>query len=117
MAIITIDGVDLPSPSSLSISLQDLDSEDTGRNELGVLQRSRLRQGVYKIELGFNVIDNSKVQTILSSIVNEKVSVTFPTQVGFETREMYVGDRKVDSVLYRDGNDPKWTVSFNLIEY
>ena len=41
MAMITIDGVDLPSPSVFKLPRYDLDSQDTNRNELGVLQQDR----------------------------------------------------------------------------
>lgn len=117
MSLFSIDGVSLPTPTDYSISLQDLDSEETGRNEKGILLRTRLRQGVYKIELKWSAINSSKVQTLMSATSNASVNVTFPTYRGKVTRRMYVGDRVVDSVLYRNGNNPMWEVSFNLIEY
>lgn len=46
MAILTIDGVGIPAPSSLKIQQSDLDSADTNRNEEGYLQRDRIRQGI-----------------------------------------------------------------------
>lgn len=117
MAIITIDGVDLPAPSSMSIPMSDLDSPDTTRNELGILQRDRIRQGVHKVELAWNVITSSQVNTILSAIEPAKFSVTFPTTFGTVTKDMYCGDRKLDVVLYKNGDNPYWSLSFNLIEY
>lgn len=117
MAIITIDGVSLPDPSSMSIPMADIDSADTTRNELGILQRDRIRQGVYKIELSWNAITDSDVNTILSAITPAKFEVTFPTTTGNMTKDMYAGDRKLDFVLYRNGNNPRWNLSFNLVEY
>ena len=38
MTIISIDGVDLPSPSVYRLPRFDMDSSDTTRNELGVLR-------------------------------------------------------------------------------
>lgn len=117
MAIISIDGVSLPDPTSMSIPMADIDSSDTTRNELGVLQRDRIRQGIYKIELMWSTITDSQVNTILSAIEPSKFEVTFPTTFGTMTKDMYAGDRKLDFVLYRNGNNSRWSLSFNLIEY
>ncbi len=82
MAMITIDGVDLPSPSSFKIPRSDLDSGDTGRNELGILQRDRIRQGIYKIELEFKGINSSQLHLIETAIEPAELNVTFPTATG-----------------------------------
>ena len=51
MAMIRIDGVDLPAPIEYSVSLHDIDSENTRRTEAGTLKRYRARPGVYKSRL------------------------------------------------------------------
>ena len=118
MAMITIDGVDLPSPSSFKIPRSDLDSGDTGRNELGVLQRDRIRQGIYKIELEWKGINSSELHLIESAIEPAEVNVTFPTPTGMATKKMYAGDRNVEMIMYDDNFDKiRWNISFNLIEY
>ena len=118
MAMITIDGVDLPSPSVFKIPRSDLDSSDTGRNELGVLQRDRIRQGIYKIELEWKGINSSDLYLIESAIEPAELNVTFPTPTGLVTKEMYAGDRNVEMVKYSDDFDKiRWNISFNLIEY
>lgn len=119
LEIITIDGVVLPTPSTLSVSMADLDSPDTTRNEQGVLQRDRIRQGVYKVELEFNVKKGSEIQIIESAIINSTLNVTFPDTTGRITRKMYVGDRKKNVVLYKNGvfDEVRWNLSFNLVEY
>ena len=119
MEIITIDGVVLPAPSTLSVSMSDLDSPDTTRNEQGVLQRDRVRAGVYKIELEFNVKKGSEVQIIESALTGSKLNVTFPDTSGRTTKEMYVGDRSKTVVLYNAGvsSEIRWDLKFNLVEY
>lgn len=118
MAMITIDGVDLPSPSSFKIPRSDLDSGDTGRNELGVLQRDRIRQGIYKIELEWKGINSSDLYLIESAIEPAELNVTFPTPTGLVTKKMYAGDRNVEMVKYdKDLDKNRWNISFNLIEY
>ena len=118
MAMITIDGVDLPSPSVFKIPRSDLDSGDTGRNELGVLQRDRIRQGIYKIELEWKGINSSQLHLIEDAIEPAELNVTFPTPTGMVTKTMYAGDRNVEMVKYSDDFDKiRWNISFNLIEY
>lgn len=118
MALINIDGADLPAPSNFKISRSDLDGSDTGRNEIGVLQRDRIRQGIYKIELEFTGIISEKLQTIEMAIEPASVQVKFPTQLGVLTRTMYAGDRNIEMVKYDpDYNKIRWDISCNLIEY
>lgn len=119
MSMISIDGVDLPAPSKFKIQRSDLDSSDTYRNELGVLQRDRIRQGIYKIELEFNGKTSSEIHTIESAIEPAKLKVTFPSPTGTTTKTMYVGDRNGPEMVKNDEdyNKIRWNISFNLIEY
>jgi len=118
MAMISIDGVDLPAPSVFKIPQSDLDSSDTGRNELGILQRDRIRQGLYKIELEWKGITSSQLHLIESAIEPSEINVTFPTATGMKTKKMYAGDRNVEIVKYdKDFDKIRWNISFNLIEY
>lgn len=111
MARITINGVGLPAPTSYKIPRFDLDSSDTNRNEAGYMQRDRVRQGIYKIELEWRMLTSTEVNKIESAIQPSSVSVTFPTPKGMVTKRMYAGDRKIDMVA-----NNRWNISFNLIE-
>lgn len=118
MAMINIGGVDLPAPSSYKIPQFDLDSSDTNRNELGLMQRDRVRQGIYKIELEFKAITSSDLHKINSAIEPSKFKTTFLSPKGFITKDMYAGDRSIEMVKYdEDYNKIRWDISFNLTEY
>lgn len=118
MAILNIDGVDLPAPSSFKLPDFDLDSSDTNRNELGVLQRDRVRQGIFKIELEFKGITSSQLATIKEAIKPASFQATFPTEKGFVTKTMYAGDRNTEIAKYNSEiNEIRWNISFNLTEY
>lgn len=118
MAMISINGVGLPPPTSLSIGKQDLDSPDSTRNERGFLQRDRIRQGMYRVELEFNVKTAVEIARIENTLVDAKLSVTFPDADGTKTRTMYVGDRNKELVLNKKNPaQARWSLSFNLIEY
>ena len=115
MALLQIDGVDLPAPSVFKIPRYDLDSGDTKRNEEGYLQRDRIRQGIFKIELEWKGITSAQLNTIETAIAPASVQVTFPTATGMQAKTMYVGDRMVEMVKYQP--ETRWNISFNLIEY
>lgn len=115
MALLQIDGVDMPAPSVFKIPRFDLDSGDTNRNEEGYLQRDRIRQGIFKIELEWKGITSAQLNTIETAIAPASVQVTFPTATGMQTKTMYVGDRMVEMVKYQP--ETRWNISFNLIEY
>ncbi len=118
MAMVTIDGVDLPSPSTYKTPQFDLDSADSDRNELGVLQRDRKRQGIYRLELSWKSITSSELHLIESAIEKAKLNVTFIASVGKIKKQMYAGDRNSEMIKYSDDpNQILWSLSFNLIEY
>ncbi len=116
MAILNIDGVDMPAPSSFRNPQSDLDSSDTKRNELGILQRDRIRQGINKIELEWKAITDAQLSTILDAIEPSSIEVTYPSPSGYVTKTMYVGNRNIDIAKYKEG-DIRWNVAFNLTEY
>ncbi len=119
MALIQINGVDMPPPVEYSVSLQDIDSENTRRTETGVLQRDRVRAGVYKIEVKW-LVTKTQLKTITDALKPAKFSVMFfdPTTSTNPTRSMYCGDRNADLVLNKENPDKSlWELSTSLIEY
>lgn len=116
--MINIGGVDLPTPSTFKLPRFDLDSSDTNRNELGIMQRDRVRQGIYKIELEWKGITSIQLNTIINAIEPASLQVNFPSEIGFITKTMYAGDRNVEVARYdSDYSKIRWNISFNLTEY
>lgn len=116
--MITANGVDLPSPSVYRIGRQDLDSEDSGRNELGFLTRDRLREGVLKIEVEYWAINNSDSTLILQALSSAEMNVEFLLEGHKVSKKMYVGDRSSELVRFMNREDKMaWNVNFSLIEY
>lgn len=97
MNIIEIDSTPMPTPimGGYTVMRSDLDSENTGRSEDGVLMRIRVREGVYKLEVVWRV-DISQLSTVTTALSPAKISVKFYdlTTGTFVTKDMYVGDRK-----------------------
>ena len=116
--MVIINGVRLPSPSTYKVGRQDLDSEDSGRNELGVLTRDRLRQGIFTVALEYWAIDNYKATLILNALTASSFNVTFWVEGHKVTRKMYVGDRNSEMVRFMGREDKMaWNINFNLVEY
>lgn len=121
MAMISINGVDLPTPTEYSVALQDIDSDNTRRTEAGILTRDRVRAGVYKIEVAWK-ITKAQLKTITDAISPAKFSVTFfdPTTSSTSTKDMYCGDRGGKMMNCFNPAIPgenMWEFSTSLIEY
>lgn len=118
MAMVSINGVDLPGVPTYKIPNFDLDSSDSARNELGVLQRDRIRDEIFKVELEFVGISSSSLALIKSAIKPAQFQATIITEVGNITKTMMAGDRNIEMVKFNnDYNKIRWNISFNLIEF
>lgn len=118
MAMINIDGTDLPAPSKFKLYNMDLDSEDTKRNELGYVQRDRIREGVFKTEQEWKAITSSQLATIKAAISPASFQATLITEVGRIIKTMYASDRNIEMVKYDpDYNKIRWDINCNFIEY
>ena len=119
--MLKINGTELPRPTNYEVGLADLDSDEATRNELGILSRNRIRQGVTKISTTFQV-RGSQTASILALVEPAKVSVTYfdPRASVERTINAYVGDRSCNLMVYlpeMDIDEMLWEISFNLTEY
>ena len=117
--LIYIGGTLMPPPKTYNVSLQDLDSEDSGRSETGKLYRNRVRADVYKIQATWRV-NCTDLKKIVDAISGASFSVRFfdPNTARIKTCTMYAGDRSSAMVLNSDtAAETKWDFSVNFIEY
>lgn len=123
MAVLKVNGTDLPEPSEITVSLQDVDYE-SGRDQTGTMFRDRKRGGLHavrKIECKWNVLSNADVKTLLMAVKDASMSLTFPDpyEGNNRTSTVYVGDRKAP-IYWKDPTTNKWVwkdVAFNFIEF
>jgi hypothetical protein len=115
-AMIQIDGVNMPDPSVFKIKEADLDSEDTKRNELGYLQRDRVRQGARSLTLEWDGLTGSDATTVINAVSPVSFRISFPDTDGRKTITAYAGDRTKEYVNTPDIG-PHWNVSFENIEF
>lgn len=121
MAMITIDETTLPNPVGYKVSLQDLDSENTTRSETGHMTRDRVRAGVYKIDVTWQ-LKRPALQQITDQLEPAKFEVKFfdPTDSAVHAAQMYCGDRTGTLKSFPDENKPEeslWELSVQLIEF
>lgn len=101
MALLQINGVNVATPSKMSVTISDFDGETT-RNAKGELIRDRI--GVKrKVECEWKYLTQSQISTLLNAVQNVFFTVKFlDPKDGVLTKTMYVGDRTVP--MYRYGN-------------
>lgn len=108
-ALVSIGGVDLPTPSSYIGTTSTL--VDSGRNAQGRVVGAVVREDVAKIEMTFNFLTVAEWSNMLK-LFNTKYggdfyrSVTFFCDVSgtWETREFYVSDRTTSGIVKVDRN-------------
>lgn len=97
---ITINGTRLPTPTTYRVQMADLDTENTTRDETGVLHRDRIRSGVYKIIVSWR-LRSSILASVISLIQSSSFTVTFfdTNTMSYQTKTMYAGDRESEVVI------------------
>lgn len=105
-----------PSPTEYEVEIQDIDSEDTGRGETGYMTRERVREGIYKVSIGFTNLTSNQVLAIKNAINPERIQVELFDGT-LTTAQMYVGNRKLTLKSIDDDANCFWDMSFSLTEF
>lgn len=88
--MLIINGVVVPTPKTMSISINDIDAE-TGRNANGTIVRDRVAVK-RKIECEWGMLTQDEMQTLLNAVSSVFFSVKYiDPQSGTTTKTMYVG--------------------------
>lgn len=117
--VLVVDGVAMPSPTSLGIKYADIDSPNSGRSDNGYLNRERLRANVTTLSLEWEFLTSAEVAKIVNAISPVSIQVQFSATGGLSrAKTMYSGDKNW-SMVYFGGDDSsksRWNLSVNLIE-
>ena len=119
MAVLKIDGVEMPCPSTMTWDIETLD-RDSGRGLDGSMQRAVI---CHKEKLSLTwrsgALSMEEVSKLLNAVTkNPFINVTYfsPLANAYVTREMYVGNRSTNFYSIIDGKPRIDQISFNLIE-
>lgn len=117
MYIIKINGIKMPSPTDISVTIADISSENSKRNARGDMLIDRITTK-RKLELSWDIISLEDMSLTLKLVKDIFFTVEYPDpeEGKFLTKTFYVGDRTAPILAYKEGK-PIWkNVKFNLIE-
>jgi predicted ATP-grasp superfamily ATP-dependent carboligase len=114
-ALISVGGVDFPTPSEYSIGIQDIKKAERNTRARII---SELIATKAKIELSWKYVTQAQLTSILSAVAPNEFSVTyFNSETGLNrTATFYAGDRTVGMIDFIGGVGRYKDLKFNLIE-
>lgn len=115
MAYLLIDGVTLPAPLPYEPEYADLDSENSGRGEDGVMKRDRVRAGVVNLAVSWQFLTDAQMTTVINALSPASFDFTFRAHTGLTTKRGYCSHKKA-KVAFMDGAVPFWHVQAAIIE-
>ena len=116
MALLQINGVDIATPKSLEVSINDIDGE-SNRNAAGDMCRDRIATK-RKLTCEWPPLSNADCSVLLTAVKDVFFTVTYPDPAtgGLQTKTFYVGDRTMPVYSYINGII-KWKgLKMNFIE-
>lgn len=110
MALLKIGNVELPAPTVVQLTIQDLDSEEgTGRNQSGTMFRDRvaIKRSVH---CEWGPLNKDEMSTLLRAMSPISFQLTYPDpqEGALKTITAYVGNRPVPVLVPLSGNDWMW---------
>lgn len=108
MALLNIGGVNMPTPTELTVSVQDISKADRNANGSMVLERIATKQ---KLACKWSCISDLDLSKILLAISPTTYNITYvdPVTNSWVTKNMYCGDRSAayinfqnNTALYKD---------------
>lgn len=115
LALINVDGVDLPTPSDFSVGIQDLSKAE--RNARGTLIMERIATKS-KLELSWKYLTRTQLSQILNAVSPTFFTVIYmdPITDANRTGTFYSGDRSVGMLRFTNGVPEYRDVKFSIIE-
>lgn len=115
MALLTIQGAMLPTPSEYEIGIMDISKAERNANGTMIIERITTKR---KISVKYKFVTKDQLSLILTLLQPVFWDVTFtnPMTDQIETSSFYVGDRNMGIVDIVNGEIRYQDLSFELIE-
>ncbi|MEG2291605.1 MAG: DUF6711 family protein [Clostridium sp.] len=115
MELIKINGVEIPTPSTYQIGIQDISNAERNANGTMIIERIATKR---KIELSWNLLDRTKASILLNAVsqIFFEVQYVDPEDNGIKTGTFYCGDRTIPMITFVKGVPKYKGITFNIIE-
>lgn len=115
MALIKINGVEIPAPSSYSIGIQDISQAERNANGTMIIERIATKR---KIEMSWGILTKEEVSKLLKAVSPVFFIVQYmdPQDTNLKTGTFYCGDRSAPMLTFVNGQPKYKDVTFNIIE-
>jgi hypothetical protein len=115
MAMITINGVDLPTPTALQVGIFDISKAERNANGRMVIERITTKR---KLFFTYSFLTEIEASAVLNAVSPTLYDVTYidPQTKNVKSGTFYTGDRNIGFVDYQNGVARYQDLTFNLIE-
>jgi hypothetical protein len=115
MALITVAGVALPTPSSYGVGIQDLSKAERNAKGTMIIERIATKR---TIQIEYKYLSKDDLSKVLKALSGTYFNVTYldPQINGNRTASFYCGDRSMGMIDFVDGIPRYKDIQFNLIE-
>lgn len=115
MALVTIGGVALPTPTGFQVGIQDISKAERNANGRMIIERVATKR---KLFITYSFVTEEDASLILKMIAPTFYDVTYldPQNNTMQSGSFYCGDRNLGMVDYRNGVARYSDFTFNLIE-
>lgn len=115
MALISINGVALPTPTTLEIGIMDISKAERNAKGTMIIERVTTKR---KLFFTYAFLTESEASTVLKAVAPTYYNVTYidPQDKRAKSGSFYCGDRQLGMVDYMDGVPRYKDLSFDLIE-
>lgn len=115
MALVSINGVALPTPTEFQVGIQDISKAERNANGKMIIERVATKR---KLFLTYSYVTENDAATILKFVAPTFYNVTYvdPQDKTMKSGSFYCGDRNIGMVDYIGGIPRYRDLTFNLIE-
>jgi hypothetical protein len=115
LALLNIGGVSMPTPTELTVSVQDLSKADRNANGTMVIERIATK---LKLACKWSYISDYDLSKVLTAISPTTYYITFvdPVTNSWTTRNMYCGDRSAGYISFQNNTAMYKDFSVDFIE-
>ncbi|MEG0133410.1 MAG: DUF6711 family protein [Clostridium sp.] len=115
MALIKINGVEIPTPASYSVGIQDISKAERNANGTMIIERIATKR---KIEIGWGLITSETAGIVLNAVSPIFFTVEYvdPQENAVKIGTFYCGDRTTPMLIFTDGIAKYKDLKFNLVE-